>query len=143
MTPKPKPPTEAPRPLEDDCEDTIIAAATRGGWLCHAERKSRSKKGWRTAIKGHRGFPDLILISPDHRTIIVAELKRKPNKVEPHQWVWLDAFSDFAKAHAIEGGEIEGRYFPGLISCVWWTSETDAICQALANGRVPVLAGDA
>lgn len=131
MTAKPRPtrPTEAQCPLEDDCEDTIIAAATRGGWLVHAERKSRSNKGWRTAIKGHAGFPDLILISPDHRTIIVAELKRKPNKVEPRQWTWLDAFSDFAWWW--------GHDATGLISCVWWTSETDAICQALANGRVP------
>lgn len=126
------------RPTEAQCQATIVEAAKRGGWLVHAERAARTQSGkWSTPIQGHAGFPDLILISPDHRTIIVAELKRKPNKVEPHQWTWLDAFSDFATAHAIADGERFGGRATGLISCVWWTSETDAICRALTNGRVP------
>lgn len=132
-----RPPTEA------QCQATIVAAAKRGNWLVHAERPARTQSGkWSTPIQGHAGFPDLILISPDHRTIIVAELKRKPNKVEPHQWTWLDAFSDFARSNVCFPSP-EWSKDHGLHVAVWWTSETDAICQALANGRVPALAGDA
>lgn len=118
------------RPTEAQCQATIVEAAKRGGWLVHAERAARTQSGkWSTPIQGHAGFPDLILISPDHRTIIVAELKRKPNKVEPQQWTWLDAFSDFARSVS---------FCSEMVVAVWFVpDELDAICAALANGQVP------
>lgn len=76
------------RPLEDECEDTIVAAATMLGYRVHAARRARSKESWRTPIKGHVGFPDLVIAG--HGTLIVRELKRRPNKVEPEQQAWLD-----------------------------------------------------
>lgn len=77
------------RPTELECEATIIAAARTFGWLVHAERPARSGKGWRTPVKGHKGFPDLVLVRPPQLWIV--ELKRKPNKVETDQQAWLDA----------------------------------------------------
>lgn len=124
------------RATEAQCQATIIEAAKRGGWLCHAERPARMQSGkWSTPIQGHAGFPDLVLISPDHRTIIVAELKRKPNKVEPQQWTWLDAFSDVGRYARCE---FVSDLYGGLHVAVWWIpDDLDAICAALANGQVP------
>ena len=76
------------RPTEDQCEDTIIDAAKLAGWRVHVERRSRTKDGWATAIKGHKGWPDMTLAHPDGRLIVV-ELKRKPNKPTPDQEAWL------------------------------------------------------
>lgn len=77
------------RPTEEECEDAIVAAATALGYYVHAERRSRSSKGWRTAIKGMAGWPDLVIVG--HGRIIVRELKRKPNRPSPEQMLWLEA----------------------------------------------------
>lgn len=76
------------RPTEQQCQATIVAAAKTLGWRVHAERPAQGGKGWRTPIQGHRGFPDLVLARAGE--LLVVELKRKPNKVEPDQQVWLD-----------------------------------------------------
>ena len=126
------------KPTEAQCQAAIVAAAKLGGWLVHAERPALTQSGkWSTPIQGHKGFPDLVLISPDHRTIIVAELKRRPNRVTAEQVTWLDAFSDFARFHEIEPRQ-EWLLLWGLHVCVWYVpEEQDAICTALAAGRVP------
>jgi len=77
------------RATEDECEDTIVAAASLLGYRVHVERKARTRRGWRTPIKGHPGWPDLVIVG--HGRLIVAELKRKPNRLDPDQAVWLDA----------------------------------------------------
>jgi Holliday junction resolvase len=82
---------KAPRATELQCEATIIDAAMRAGWRVHGERTVQTSKGSHlTAIKGHRGWPDLVLVRGNQ--CLVVELKRKPNKVEPDQQAWLDVF---------------------------------------------------
>lgn len=84
-----------PRPSELTCEATIIAAAMLAGWLVHGSRTVRVGKGDRafaTPIKGQPGFPDLVLIRDG--VLLVVELKRRPNVVEPEQQRWLDAFRE-------------------------------------------------
>lgn len=83
--------TKTERATERQCEDTIIEAARMLGWRVHAERPAQSGKGWRTPIRGDAGWPDLVLARG--RRLIFAELKRKPNKVEPAQREWLDALA--------------------------------------------------
>ena len=124
------------KPTEAQCQQAIVAAAKLGGWLVHAERPAQARSGkWATPIQGHAGWPDLVLISPDHRTVIVAELKRKPNKPTAEQLRWLDALADFARYSGCE---------QGLHVAVWWVpDDMDAICRALAAGRVPILRGEA
>ena len=111
------------RATEAECEDAIIAAAKLGGWLVHAERTSRTPSGrYSTAIKGHTGFPDLVLCHPYHRWLIFAELKRKPNRVEPAQTRWLDALRVATIGDAV----------------VWWVPDNlDTICRSLAAGEIP------
>lgn len=85
------------RPTEAQCQDTIIAAARRCGWLVHAERPAVNRSGrWSTPVQGHPGFPDLVLITPDRTQLHLVELKRRPNKLEPAQHVWLDALEQVA-----------------------------------------------
>lgn len=80
------------RATERQCEDTILEAAATFGWLAHATRPAPSNKGWRTPIRGNKGFPDLVLVRGSE--ILFVELKRKPNRVEPDQTRWLGALSD-------------------------------------------------
>lgn len=78
------------RPTEAQCEDRIIHLARLYGWRVHAERPARSRDGWRTAIKGDAGWPDLVLAHPTRGRLLIVELKRKPAKPTDEQTVWLD-----------------------------------------------------
>lgn len=83
--------TAVRRPLESECTNTVIAAALTLGYHVHHCRPALAAGGWRTPIQGRPGFPDLIIVG--HGKVIVAELKRKPNRIEPAQQAWLDAFA--------------------------------------------------
>lgn len=79
-----------PRASESQCQATIVDAARRGGWLCHAERTSTTAGGrWMTAIQGDVGWPDLVLVR--HHEAVFLELKRRPGRVAPAQQTWLHA----------------------------------------------------
>lgn len=100
------------RATELECQETIVHAARVCGWLVHAERPAMQRSGkWSTAIQGHPGFPDLVLVTPQRHQIHFVELKRRPNKVEPAQTVWLAAIEEV------------GRAFPFVHSHVWWVPE--------------------
>ena len=107
------------RPTELQCQATIIAAAKRGGWRVHAERTSLTQSGrYSTAIAGHRGFPDLVLANPT-RGVVIVELKRKPNRVEPEQQRWLDVLT---------ASGFDARV-------VWVPEELDVFCAWLIGGK--------
>lgn len=80
------------RPTELQCEQTIIDAAKAAGWLVHAERAAVSKGKWSTPIKGHTGFPDLVIVHPATGRLLIVELKRRPNRATDDQIRWLSAF---------------------------------------------------
>lgn len=101
--------------VERDWESTIIDAARLGGWLVHAERPAPSKRGWRTPIRGHAGWPDLVLVRGGR--MIVAELKRRPNKVTDSQRIWLEWL---ARAG------VDARV-------VWVPDDVDALCAELVG----------
>lgn len=77
-----------PRASELECEATLIDAAIRGGWMVHGVRTSQTNGRHMSAIKGQRGFVDLVLCHPATGEFLMVELKRPPNKVEPDQKVW-------------------------------------------------------
>lgn len=98
--------TKLPRPTEAQSQATIVAAAHMAGWLVHAERASLTQAGrWATAIQGDRGWPDLVLTRAG--VLLVVELKRKPNTVEPEQVKWHNAL----------------RLVPGVITGVLWVPD--------------------
>lgn len=112
--------TAAPRASELACEATIIAAARVGGWLVHGTRTAKTGERHSTPVKGHAGFPDLLLCRGDE--FLIVELKRWPNKVEPAQEKWLAALS-FA------GVDARVVYVPEML---------DEFCQWLADRRPTV-----
>lgn len=61
------------------------------GWLwCHF-RPARTRDGWRTAITGHKGFPDYFAVKST-RTVAI-ELKSEKGKVTNEQQIWLTALA--------------------------------------------------
>lgn len=98
---------KGPRATELDCQQAIVDAAKAAGWLVHAGRAAQGRGGkWSTPIQGHAGFPDLVLVHERWRQLVLVELKRRPNNVEPEQLRWIGALRTL-----------------GVDVCVWWVPE--------------------
>lgn len=76
---------------EDELLSAVIELATFAGYRCHHVRPAWSRKGYRTPLQGHAGFPDLCLCG--HKRLILVELKSDDGKVSPEQWLWIDALT--------------------------------------------------
>jgi hypothetical protein len=74
---------------EDQLKDAVIEMAQTFGWLVHHDRPARTEKGWRTAIQGDPGFPDLVLAR--RGMVLVSELKRDTGGLSDEQKAWLYA----------------------------------------------------
>lgn len=82
------------RLTEAQCQRTIVDAARLCGWLVYHNRPSENRNGrWRTALQGHAGFPDLVLVHALRGQVWFVELKRKPNTLAPEQMAWADALT--------------------------------------------------
>lgn len=71
---------------EANFQRTVIELAQLGRWRIHHQRPARTKRGWRTAIQGHAGFPDLVLVRPPD--CLFVELKSDTGKPSPDQIAW-------------------------------------------------------
>ena len=82
---------------EADFQANVIDAAMKLGWQVHAERPARTAKGWRTAIQGDSGFPDLVLC---RGRVLFRELKSERGVLSEAQIEWherlLAAGADWA-----------------------------------------------
>lgn len=81
----------APAAPEKDFLAAVIELAQMQGWLVMHQRPARTSSGWRTAISGDAGFPDLVLCHPPR--LVILELKSQAGRVGIHQQVWLDALA--------------------------------------------------
>jgi len=90
----------------------VIDLARWRGWLVNHQRPAMTKQGWRTAISGDAGFPDLVMLRSGRA--IFAELKSAKGRVTPEQETWLCA----AKR-------------AGLESYVWFPKDIDEIERIL------------
>jgi VRR-NUC domain len=111
------------RPTEAQYQRTIIDAARWHGWLVHHQRPARTAKGYRTAIEGDAGFPDLVLVHPQRRQLLFVELKRRPNKLSTHQQAWLGALSATT-------GDLDSVH---TLIC-WVPDDIDELLARLASG---------
>lgn len=75
---------------EAEFTDRTVALFRACGWLVHHDRPARTDQGYRTAIQGNAGFPDLVAIRAGH--LVVAELKVGRGKTTPAQDRWLRSF---------------------------------------------------
>ena len=67
--------------------EAVAAFAVVRGWLVHHDRPARTKDGWRTAMQGHQGFPDLVLVRGGR--LIFVELKAEKGRVSSTQERWI------------------------------------------------------
>ena len=76
-----------PRLTESQFTGQVIRLAMLYGWqVCHF-RPAKTARGWRTAIQGHAGAPDII--AARNGRVVGAELKVGNNKPTKEQLLWL------------------------------------------------------
>jgi hypothetical protein len=80
---------------EDDLQQRVIDTAEANGWRVVHHRAAKTARGWRTAVQGHAGFPDVVLARDG--VVIVAELKSRRGRTSPDQDLWLEALGTHAR----------------------------------------------
>jgi len=82
------------------------------GWVGVHFRPAKTRKGWRVPVEGSlgKGWPDLVLLHPGHKRLILAELKRLGHVPTREQLQILELF----------GG------VPGVTTVVWTPFELDS-----------------
>jgi hypothetical protein len=73
---------------EAELQTSIIETARLRRWLVCHQRPARTNQGWRTAITGDPGCPDLVMVKGGR--LIFAELKSERGKLTVEQVAWLD-----------------------------------------------------
>ncbi len=71
---------------EAELQKAIIDAAILYGWRVHHDRPARTAKGWRTAVEGHAGFPDLVLARKGR--VLFIECKSASGELTAEQRSW-------------------------------------------------------
>ena len=71
---------------EQELLDDTIDLAMRCKWACCHFRPARTRRGWRTAIQGHIGFPDLVLARAG--VVLFRELKGDRGRLSSEQRDW-------------------------------------------------------
>lgn len=88
-------------------------------------RPCRTAKGWRTAVQGDPGFPDLVIAGPHGTTF--AECKTRGRKPEPAQQKWLATLGNCAALNVFVWTRTD-----------WDQGDIKAHLDWLARGRVQV-----
>lgn len=111
------------RVTEGEFTAQVIALAKLCGWTTAHFRPARTGAGgWRTAVQGDgKGFPDLVLVKPPR--LVFAELKVRPNRLDPAQLLWLEKLMGVAGAS------------PGLGYFVWFPEDWSDIERVLGFKR--------
>ena len=73
---------KAIKTTEADLREQIRSLCRLYGWMMYFTYNSRHSPG---------GFPDLVLVHPERRHLIFAELKADGGRLTPEQRAWLDA----------------------------------------------------
>lgn len=64
------------------------------GWTCYHQRPALTRRGWRTALMGTSGYPDLTLAKGRCGTragrLLIVELKSERGALSPDQRHWKD-----------------------------------------------------
>lgn len=79
---------------ESQFQDAIIDLAHVHHWIVTHPRPAQTSRGWRTAIQGDAGAPDLTLArsrpGKSGYKIAFVELKSSHGRVRPEQQVWME-----------------------------------------------------
>jgi hypothetical protein len=82
----------ATRMDERSFQTGVVTLARLRGWRIAHFRAAWTKDGWRTAMSGDVGYPDLTLVRGER--LIFAELKSAGGRLRDEQRVWLDALGE-------------------------------------------------
>jgi VRR-NUC domain len=74
---------------EDDFQKAVTDALTLFGWRWVHFRPARTLRGWRTALSGSPGYPDLTAVRGDR--VIFIELKAQRGELRDEQREWFSA----------------------------------------------------
>lgn len=77
---------------EGQLAESIVGIAMLYNWRVVHFRPARTEKGWRTAMTGHVGFPDLVLARGG--VVLHAELKREDGRLGRGQAEWAKELGD-------------------------------------------------
>lgn len=80
------------RMTEGQLLDTVMELGKFHGWTVTHFRPSWTEHGWRTALSGHKGFPDLVLAR--NGVVLIAELKTEKGRVTKEQQRWATAIGE-------------------------------------------------
>jgi len=78
--------------LERDLQKGVIDVARILGYRVSAFRPAQTSKGWRTAVQGDVGWPDLCIVG--HGRILFRELKVGRNTLSAEQVEWIRALEE-------------------------------------------------
>lgn len=73
---------------ERDFTNTVVELALRCRWAVTHFRAAKTRKGYRTAIQGQPGFPDLVLARAG--VVLIRELKTERGKLSSEQHDWAE-----------------------------------------------------
>ena len=73
---------------EDQLLIAVLELAKFAGWRVTHFRPARTSRGWRTAVQGDKGWPDLMICG--HGRFLVVELKASGGKLSEEQLRWQD-----------------------------------------------------
>jgi hypothetical protein len=72
--------------------ETVIELAKFHGWMVSHFRPAWTERGWRTALQGHSGFPDLTLAR--NGVVLIIELKTVKGRTTKEQVRWGEAIGE-------------------------------------------------
>ena len=106
-------------------------------WRWTHFRPAWSAKGYRTPIKGYKGFPDYVAVRPPR--LLFTELKSDKTKTSPEQNEWLDDLKECVKQITIapiEKGKIPAReaelsLFPSFEVYLWRPDMIEEVTRIL------------
>ena len=103
---------------EKEWQARVVDLAKVMGWRFAHFRPAQTARGWRTAMEGMPGFPDLVLVRAGR--VIFAELKAGKNKPGPEQVEWINQLAAV----------------PGVDAYVWWPQDWDQVVEALTGRQL-------
>ena len=103
---------EVPKYTETMMVNDIVRAAHDFGWRVHHDRPAFTGRGWRTALQGDAGFPDLLLLK-EGRPVAVWECKAAGAKgPTPAQRAWLALWATMpgVDVRVVRPADLEAAY---------------------------------
>jgi VRR-NUC domain-containing protein len=116
--------------------DATIDLATRCRWAVHHDRPARTAHGWRTAIQGHAGFPDLVLARAG--LVLFRELKGPRGRLSSEQRDWAKQLDPDWPLSLLVPGVGEVRTSP--LFDVWTPNDWDTLIVPTLTAKQPALA---